>query len=760
MGASCLILAPMESTLNSRFSYLDLPEIQEQLLDYTDGQIARVQLFIPQIQCAACLHRLEQIPQHHKGIVSARVNFLKRNLAVEYLPGEISLRELVSLLTDIGYEPEISLNQLHTPKSPRPDRSFLVRLGVAGFAFGNIMLLSFPEYLGLDKGGEGGYQTFFLWLMFFLSLPVVFYSGQIFFKSAWQGIKQKSLNIDVPVSLGILALFIRSTYESLYLGNAAYWDSLAGLIFFLLIGKWIQQRTYAHLAFDRDYKAFFPLAATRQNGEKTESVSISSLKSGDQVWVRNKELIPGDGELITESAEVDYSFVTGEAEPVSVKQGDQVYAGGRQIGGAILVEIRKPLSQSYLTQLWNQDAFETNNKHHLSNLTHNLARHFTVIVLALASIAALYWGITTSGAKAADVFTAVLIVACPCGIALTMPVVLGAAMRILGLNGMYVKNYEVVAGLSQADHIVFDKTGTLTDSAQADALRAQVDIDPEYAMLLAGSLTAASTHPVSQGIAKQFCPMTRYEVADFREYAGAGISGQVDGHQVAIGSGTFARQLTKVAELPDEGTCLVVDGELWGNFELSKPFREGWDAVVSQLGVHYPMSLLSGDNEQTASYITSYFPQNSDIRYRQSPMDKLNYIAELQGKGEKVMMIGDGLNDAGALQESHVGIAVMASAHAFTPACDAIWDAKNFRLLPKFLHLAKGSIRNVKIGLIISLLYNVIGLGFAVSGVLTPLVAAILMPLSAISVVLWGWLSVNVLGRQLDLQLSSGNHLS
>ena len=408
----------------AEYSYLDDPETLEQLLDFSDGKTARIRFILPQIHCASCIWLLENLTRLHPGIQQSTVNFLKKEAHVIFSEKEISLREVAELLHRIGYPPKVSLQDIEEDKSPAVDRSLIYKLGVTGFVFGNVMLLSFPEYLGLNQL-ESEFQRLFGYIILALGIPLILYSGVDYLRSAWLGLKEGELNIDVPISIGILSLFGRSTYEILSHTGAGYFDSLAGLLFFLLIGKWFQQKTYYTLSFERDYKSYFPLGAKVWKNETEISKPLHQLDKDDVIIVRNGELIPADGILLEGRAEIDYSFVTGESAEVRKNKGDKIFAGGRQRGARIKIVLTKKVAQSYLVQLWNERAFkERAPKNTASDLANKVGKYFTIAILLIAFSTLAYW-LPKDVPTAINAFSAVLIIACPCAVALSIPFTFG-----------------------------------------------------------------------------------------------------------------------------------------------------------------------------------------------------------------------------------------------------------------------------------------------------------------------------------------------
>ena len=739
----------------AEYAYLDDEDVRARLIDFSDGEQTRVTFFIPQIHCASCLWLLENLYRLSPGVRASKVHFPKKEVYITFSESDTSLRKVVELLSSIGYAPAINLSDLDGER-PVVERDFYYRLGVAGFAFGNIMLLSFPEYLGLDRAADPFFFKLFGYLNILLAIPVVFYSGRDYLLSAWRGLRHGNLNLDVPISLGILTLFGRSVFDILTQADAGYLDSLAGLVFFLLIGKWFQQRTYHNISFERDYKSYFPIAARRKNGPADQTVSLDKLEPGDVIIIRHGELIPADSVLLKGEARIDYSFVTGEAEPVERQTGERIYAGGRQTGATIEVSLTRRVSQSYLTQLWNDEAFTKDVESNASRLADRVGRFFTFAILTVAFITLFYW-LPRDGAVAIQSFTAVLIIACPCAVALTIPFIFGNVLRILARHEFYLKNTSVIEALSEISAVVFDKTGTLTRRAEG-----QVDFVSEQPLnsteaYLVRALVSQSSHPASQqiyaGLSDGRPPLDHdyYQVVHFHEEVGKGIEGEVGHRRIRIGSKDYMESFLQGCCPDDHGVYVQINDEIRGYFRLSHTFRKGTWKVMDYFKNLGPLFLLSGDNDHQRDLLMPLFPRENSLLFRQSPQDKLAFVKALQSEGRQVLMLGDGLNDAGALKQSNAGVVVAEDTNNFTPACDAILRADRFQLLPIFIEFARRSLRLVYLSYGFALIYNIIGLSFAVQGALSPIVAAILMPLSSITIVLLGTLSSSWLGKRFGL---------
>ncbi len=722
-----------------RFDYLDRQNIIDKLLDFNDGQKAKVTFILPQIHCSSCIWLLESLYKLNKSIHFSRIDFQKRRLSVTFDIQKLSLKYLVILLASIGYEPEINLSQTEEKTKDISIRKLYARLAVAGFAFGNVMLLSFPEYLGFQTE-TAAYGSVFNIAKTVLSIPVVFYSAAEFFKPALSSLKQKHINMDVPVSIGITILFFRSLYDVIALNHAGYFDSLCALVFLLLIGRLYQKKTYFSLSFNRDYRSYLPISVFIKNEVRLENVPINELPVGSRMIIRNHEVIPADSILISGKGKIDYSFVTGESTPVQVASGDRIYAGGRQLGQSVELEVVRKPSQSYLMQLWEQIPDTVNERAGLTSIANKLSTYFTPIILALSLIAGLFW-LFVNSAYALDAATAVLIVACPCALALASPFALGTAQRIMGRSKFFLKDSDVIEKISKLTSIVFDKTGTITQSGASQPIFTGAQLTPDRKSLIY-SLVRQSTHPLSILIAELLKDSDIYNIKEFNEREGLGLEANVNGYSVKIGSHTWvnAKSEDKVGRT---AVFVSIDDDIIGYFRIANLFRRGLTEVVPSLKSNYSIALLSGDNDSEKERISEIFGADTKLHFNQSPHNKLDFIKKEISSNENVAMIGDGLNDAGALKTATVGITVAENDSSFSPACDGILMASAFKRLPKFFNLAKDSMTIIKISFVISFLYNFAGLFFAVQGLLSPVIAAILMPASSVTVVLFTTLATS-----------------
>jgi Cu+-exporting ATPase len=719
------------SSSENKYAFLELDSIQDRFIQFKDNGIERVTLFLPSIHCSSCIYLLENIAKIEPNIISCQVNFTKREATISYKTDSgYSLAKLASILDKIGYAPNFG-NRNESEK--KLDKRFLYKLGIAGFAFGSIMLWSFPEYLGIEDMNHK-MRNFTSYLSFIVSLPVLFYSASEYFVSAYKALKYRSLNLDIPITIGIIALYGQSSYTIFTGGGPGYMDSFATFIFWLLIGKWFQNKTYKTLSFERDYTSYFPVAITKFEGIKEAIVEIETLQENDSIYVRNEEVIPCDSELLSEEAKIDYSFVTGESLPVVKKKGDFIYAGGKLIGKRTAFKVLKPCDRSQLTQLWNEVVNEDKEKHQVTTQD-KISVYFMAIVMAISFIAGLVW-VFIDPSKITPVIVSILIVACPCALALSSPFTLGNVLRVLGRKGLYLKNTKVIERMNQVTDIVFDKTGTLT-TGLLDSIEYQGVELTEFQKNCILAVANSSTHPLSRGVVNYLKSTTKldtYEIEFHEEISGKGIVAHYADIEIRIGSKSLCGATESELHSDETAVHISINNAYLGKFIFHSEMRHGIEKMIDGLS-NYQLHILSGDNEKDKETLIKFFPKSTQMLFNQSPNSKSTYIENLKVKGKHVLMIGDGLNDAGALGKADVGIAVSEDIFRFTPSSDAILDASTLNQLPKFLSISNYAKTVLKTCLSFSISYNLIGLSFAVSGTMTPLVAAILMPISSITVV-------------------------
>jgi Cu+-exporting ATPase len=625
--------------IKGKYEYLSNPEIVEKLIEFNDGNISVVEFYIPSIHCSACIWVLENLEKLNPAIVNSMVNFPNKTIRINFKTENTTLKDIVELLTSIAYEPYISLEDADK-SAKKVDKTLIYQLGYAAFAFGNIMLLAFPEYFEKDDIWLDHYKYMFRYMMLVLSIPVVVYSAKDYFITAYKGLKKGILSVDVPIALGIIVLFVRSTYEAFLDDGVVFFDSLSGLVFFLLLGRFFQQKTYNFLSFERDYRSYFPIAVTKIVHGKEENVPVQSIREGDRLLIRNEELIPVDGILIHGEGLLDYSFVTGESASVYKANGEKVYAGGKQVGGAIEIDVINKISESYLTELWSNDVFGKDTfERDLKTVTNNISKYFTVVILIIAALAGTFWFIHDSK-EAVGVISAVLIIACPCALALSAPFALGNMLRIFGYRKFYMKNAGVIERMNKIDHIIFDKTGTITTN-DSSTLNFEGEKLTNEELQLVKTLIRSSNHPLSRALNDAISVEPLLEkIENYQEVLGKGISGNIRGNEIKIGSAFFVE--TKLEQNLNTIIFIKINQDIKGYYRSKNVYRDDVEKVFTQLGKKFRLSILSGDNEGEKAYLENILPKGTNLLFSQTPQNKLDYVKKLQEEGHHVLMVGDG----------------------------------------------------------------------------------------------------------------------
>jgi Cu+-exporting ATPase len=729
-----------------RFSALDDAAVVDRLVTFSRPDMARVTFSVPSIHCSSCIWLLEQLWRFDDGIIRSEVDLFRRTIRVDFRPHATTLRRIAERLAAIGYEPSISPEDAtRTTASAR--RRLHLQLGVAGFAFGNIMLFSIPRYAN-GAPLDPTFQHLFDALNLLFATPVLLFSAAPYFQTAWEALRRRSMAIEVPVAIGLGALYLRSVLDIGTGRGEGFLDSFSGLVFFLLCGRLVQHKVFDSIAFDRTYRSFLPLSVRVQRGDDFALAPLDRVTRGDTIEVRPGEVVPADAELLDRPGRVDYAFVTGEQVPVAVERGETVRAGGRAMGDVLRLRLLTDVCHSHLASLWNNPIFAKPKSRWLTAIAASFGTWFTIGAIGLAVAGGAAWW--PDGSASLNVATAVLIIACPCALTLSAPMTLGAAAGFLAKRGLYLKDPAVVFDLSRIDTIAFDKTGTLTATdAQQTIERGGLSRE---SWRLAQALAACSTHPVSRVIASGFDSVAAGQaetarVSEVIEKPGAGIFGWVNGLPVAIGvPGFMATRAADAVADHDDRTFVRVGAER-GWVRVFGAVRPGVEAAAQMLASSHSIWLLSGDHEgERCRWLSVFGPR---MRFRQTPHDKLAFITAAKDAGHHVLMVGDGLNDSGALAAADVGITVSDDTACIVPACDAVVAGNRVADLPVFVRYAKRARAVVFLCFLVSVLYNAAGLTLALKGALTPLASAVLMPLSSLTIVGLSWSAMHWSARRM-----------
>jgi len=790
--------------LDLDYNFLSEQYVIDKLILFQKNNISKVKLRLPDIHCASCLWLLENLPEFFGGVNTVNVNFLEKEAFITFDNTQTNLLEISKILSKIGYPPSFNLSDLDESQflsdNKKELRSLYIKVGISFFCFGNIMMLAFPEYFS-DGDYTHNLKGFIEVLNLLFIIPIT-YSAWDYFKSAYNSIKYRYISIDIPIALGLVSLVGRSVFEISTGTGPGYVDSYGGFTFFLLLGKLFQIKTYTNIKFERDFRSYFPLSVIKIIDGVKKSVSINEVKQYDELFIRNGEIIPTDSILLSKNAMIDYSFVTGESEPLNIEKGAKIYAGGKLFGNAINLIAEKKYNQSYFTELWDKNnSYNSNNlleknlkqnnlkaenvkqnEKNLTSISEQVGKRFTIIISLLSILGFLYW-VRIDVGIAFNVFTSILVVACPCAIAVSLPFSFGSTLRILGRNGVYFKNNYIVEKLDRINTIILDKTRTLTEINNSKVnLIPNIELNNELTdndYLAVRLLTENSIHPVSNHISKfineyihklihsgenveleknnlsENNPSGKYMLEQFNEINGKGITGIINGIEYKLGSKSWLFGEDKIKEelledksqngqnfLNEKGVFLLRDGKYIAKFEIISNFRNGLDKLFDNLIKKYKVIILSGDNDKDKSEldkITNSAISNGTIQafFENTPDKKAEVIKNLNNNGNFTLMIGDGLNDSMALNSANIGMAVTENNSNFTPGADIIILGDKVTKLYLVLDLAKKTKLTVYLSFGLSFIYNIIGIYFGLRGELTPLLAAIIMPLSSITVVIF-----------------------
>jgi len=734
---------------------------RSQFVEARPGGRECVELYLEGVHCAACVWLVEKLPEALPGLESVRLNLASSVARVEWDPEQVSLAPVGRALDALGYTPHPHALGEASQVRRAEDRALLIKLGVAAACAMNIMFIQGALYAGEYSGMAAQYETFFRWLSLGLALPVILFSARPFFRSAWGGLRRRVPHMDLPIAIALAAAFAYSAVSTVLGTGEVYFDSLAALVALLLGARQVQrgaQRKALEQADSLRHVAFVEFAR-RLEGEGDEApsleVPLTALRAADRVEVRSGELVPVDGQVLSGRSQVDNGVLTGESAPVDVDRGARVYAGSTNLGARLVVQVEAVGDQTRVGGLLAvvQDAMSQ--RPPVVQLANRMSRIFVIAVLSLAAVTGAIW-IGESVPAALQHMVALLVVSCPCALGLAKPVALSVGLTRAARAGIFVKNPDALERLQHVDTVLLDKTGTLT-RGQVAVSRWRGDDD---ALDLACRLEAQSSHPVARAFCAAYEPALHVSrpVTDVREIAGQGMEGQVDGAAVAVGNRRLvdAAGAALSAELETHAGALVaeglsplyvaVGGTVAGVAGAGDPLREDAIATVETLVRRGARPrILSGDHPAVVARVAAELGiPECDARGGMTPEDKRDYVAglvETRASESAIVMVGDGVNDAAAMALADVGVAVHGGAGASVLAADAVLTREGLAPLLDLITGARRVLRVVWRNLGFSLVYNLIGATLAIVGLVGPLLAAVLMPISSLTVILSSALS-------------------
>ncbi len=743
--------------LPKELALYDLDEVQEEFVDQL-GEVREINLLVEGIHCAACVWLIENALFNTPGVVDARVNLSGKRLRLKWDNGKVSLSNLLTRLGQVGYaavpfDPDVAEGALK-----RQNRALLYRMAFAGFAMMNLMWISIALYSGAD---QGEFRGLFHWIGFIIATPTLLYSGFPFFKGAWNGLRAHSLTMDLPIAIGAGITYSYSVYVTVSgtRTGEVYFDTVVNFLFVILVGRFLEaiSKRQAVAATQRLLDLQPKVATLIQDGTE-RVVPIRSVAPGDRVLVRPGGKIPVDGSVIEGRSSVDESMLSGEAEPVTRQVGDWVSAGTINGPGMLQVKVEGLMKNTMLGRIIRLVEEAQASKAPIQCIADRVVPWFVAITLGLATLTFLWW-MRTDVELALMAATAVLIITCPCAFGLATPMSIAVASGLGARHGILVKNGAVLESLSSIDHFVFDKTGTLTEGklslvrlAGASGETSQTRADVVEVLARLGAMERYSEHPVAEAVlracAERAIETGGHSVEDFEAAPGYGIRARVAGAELAAGNRAWMQRLgvqpalvfdslSEQWETAGQGILFcALDGHEVLLMGLEDRLREDAPDLIDTLkreGVR--LTLLSGDRRAVAETIARRLGGGMDVIAEVLPEDKNRVIADLQADGHQVAMVGDGINDAPALVRADVGIALGSGTDVSIASADIVLMSSELDKVRQAAALSRRTLRSIRQNIGISITYNVIMVPLAMAAFVTPLVAAVSMPLSSLAVI-------------------------
>ncbi len=722
-------------TLNKLAVY-DQPEVQEEFV--LDSKKAKqIQLTVEGITCAACGWLIEKQLSRTRGIVQVAVNVSARRALVDWDPEHIALSEVLATFQRIGYRASPFQQDKHEESFRAEQKSYLKKVGLAGIMTMQVMMLMAGMYFDLFGNIDNEMRQYFHWISLVLTTPVVLYSGSIFYISALKAIMAKTVNMDVPVTLAIFGTYIAGIKATWLETGDVYFESICMFVFFLLMSRFLEHRARHKAAtISSNMLEYIPVSATLIEGNQTSDVLAKQLVPGQHVLVRAGETIPVDGYVIEGRSQVNESMLNGEFEPASKTAGSKVFGGTVNQSGTLTVKVTKRLKDALVNQIVRMQESALSSKPQIAQIADQLSRYFVVAVLAISAATFGYWT-AQDNPDAFWITISVLVATCPCALGLATPSALTCAMARLNNQGVVLKRADALEQIAGIDTLVLDKTGTLTEGKfSIQSTWVATEVDEADVMQIAGSLEARSEHP----IALAFKTDTPLSVSEFQLTIGSGISGIINGSHYRMGAREFvganaAAQITAATQLPLESASvwLIREDQLLAVFWLNDTIKADVESTLNALQLEQKV-LLSGDTDANVKSIANQLHIQTYLA-EQRPEDKLAYVQQQQADGHKVMMLGDGVNDAPVLASADISVAVGNASDLAKSSADVVLMNEHISAVPELFEMSIRTRRKIKQNIAWSLGYNLLVLPFAVSGLLAPWMAAVGMSLSSVIVV-------------------------
>lgn len=739
---------------NKDVEFYDYDEVQSQFVDNLSDR-REITLMSEAIHCAACVWLIEHTLAKIDGVLLARVNFTNKQIKLRWDNSKIQLSKIIKELNAIGYDA--------TPYDPtaseeaykKANRDLLYRLGFAGFAMMNVMWFSVALYTGAADDSE--YRNYFHWLEFIIATAALSYSGQPFLKGAWTAIKSKTVGMDVSISLGMLTTYFYSlwvTIEPTHSGDV-YFDTLIDFMFLLLIGRYLEAIS-KNKAIDSSRRLMdLQPKVARKTLEGVETVvPVRTLLKGDAIVVKPGEQIPVDGNVILGESMVNESMLSGESKEINKNVNDSVIAGTLNVDGHLTIKVQKILQDTQLGKIVHMVEEAQGSKAPIQCTADKIMPWFVSATITLALASFVFWFFNESLEFAVMTATAVLIITCPCAFGLATPMAIAVASGVSARNGILVKNGTVLEVLHSIDHFVFDKTGTLTKGKMKVVEEGFIEPEQRAHILKdVASIETMSEHSLANAIVDSVKQEFEYgvnswnQVANFKITSGKGVEGVVDEALYQIGTAgwlvdvgidipkTLNDKANQQAKLAQTAVWIAKNGKVLGVLFLEDEIRPEAIELIARLKAKGKnVTLLSGDLNVVANRVAEQIG-GMEVIAEVLPEDKNQVIRDLQAKGAMVAMVGDGVNDAPALVRANVGIALGSGTDVSMESADIVLMNNELLAVDTAIELSAKTLRTIKQNIASSITYNLIMVPLAMSGVLTPLIAAITMPLSSLVVI-------------------------
>jgi len=733
------------------YEEFDHPAFAELYVQQAEGGKLRTELYLEGVHCASCVWLVERVPLLLPGVARAELD-VRRSLArAEWDPAVVSLSQLARALDQLGYAPHPFRGVARDAMRKREDRAMLTRIGVAGAIAGNVMLAAAALYSGEFSGMEPRYAALFRWMSLALALPAVFFPGRVFFTGAWAALRTRTLHMDLPIAIAIGAGITRGAINTVTNSGPIYFDGVCILIFLLLVGRFLQQRGQRAAADAAELLyALAPTTARVVGADGTErELPAVALLPGMEVQVRAGESFPADGIISVGDTSVNAALLTGESVPTSAGVGSSVFAGTLNVMAPVRVRVEESGETSRLAKILRQVEESGQRRAPIVALANRMSGWFVAVVLLLAMVTFLIW-LPRDQALAWDHAIALLIVTCPCALALATPLAVTVAVGRAARAGIFIKGGDALELLSRPGEMVLDKTGTLTEGVTSLVMWWGDESVKPFVL----SLEAGSSHPIADGFRRAWPGMAADSPSDVMHHAGGGISGTVDGRAVVVGSPRFVAArahggeslVATLAANPLTPVLVAVDGVIVAAAAIGDRVRDDAGAALDALrhrGWH--TTLLSGDDPAVASAVGAQLGFAAvDAIGSATPEAKLALVQQrrdaMRASGRPVVMVGDGVNDAAAIAASSVGIGVHGGAEACLATADVYLTTPGIEPL---VRLVEGSARTMQVirrNIGFALCYNAAGVVLAMTGTISPFIAALLMPASSLTVLLASYL--------------------